>query len=83
MYAGVPRRMKTSARTRSTSWLVSFRPASFPGLPTFQKERHTSMLVAGARFVPDSDSVRVVSAHWRYAGVKQETREMVRVGLAA
>ncbi len=39
-------------------------------------------LVAGARFAPDSDSVPIVTARWLYAGVKQGTREMVRVGLA-
>ena len=39
-------------------------------------------LVAGTRFVPDSESVSVVTARWLYAGVKQGTREMVRVGLA-
>ena len=40
-------------------------------------------MVAGARF--DSDSCRepTVQARWRYAGSKHETREMVRVGLAA
>lgn len=42
-----------------------------------------SSLVAGARFGPDSDNVAVVTARWLYAGVKQETREMVRAGLAA
>ncbi len=42
-----------------------------------------SLLVAGARFAADSDSVCFVTARWLYAGVKQETREMVRVGLAA
>lgn len=41
-----------------------------------------SDLVAGARFAPDSDSVPIVTARWLYAGVKQGTREMVRVGLA-
>ena len=40
-------------------------------------------LVAGARFEPDSDIVPVVTARWLYAGIKQETREMVRVGPAA
>ena len=40
-------------------------------------------LVAGARFVSDSDRLPVVKARWRYAGVKQQTRKMVRVGLAA
>jgi len=40
-------------------------------------------LVAGARFAPDSDSVPVVTARWLYAGVKQGTREMVRVGAVA
>lgn len=42
-----------------------------------------SDLVAGARFAPDSDSVPVVAARWLYAGVKQGTREMVRVGPVA
>jgi hypothetical protein len=37
-------------------------------------------LVAGARFAPDSDSVPVVTARWRYAGVKHAEREMVRTG---
>ena len=41
------------------------------------------LLVAGARFAPDSESVSVVTARWLYAGVKQGTREMVRVGLAS
>ncbi len=40
-------------------------------------------LVAGARFAPDSDSVPVVTVRWLYAGVKQEARQMVRVGLVA
>ncbi len=40
-------------------------------------------LVAGARFVSDSDNLPVVTARWLYVGVKQGTREMVRVGLAA
>jgi hypothetical protein len=40
-------------------------------------------LVAGARFAPDSDSLPVVTARWLYAGVKQATREMVRVGVTA
>jgi hypothetical protein len=39
-------------------------------------------MVARARFVPDSDIVPVVTARWLYAGVKQATREMVRVGVA-
>ena len=38
---------------------------------------------SGARFAPDSDSVPIVTARWLYAGVKQGTREMVRVGPAA
>ncbi len=41
-----------------------------------------SDLVAGARFEADSDRAPLVTAHWLYAGVKQGTREMVRVGLA-
>jgi hypothetical protein len=45
--------------------------------------RASLWLVAGARFAPDSDSVPVLTARWLYAGVKQATREMVRVGLAA
>ncbi len=40
-------------------------------------------LVAGARFAPDSDMVPVATARWLYAGVKQGTREMVRVGMTA
>jgi hypothetical protein len=40
-------------------------------------------LVAGAGFGTDSDNVPVVTARWLYAGVKQQTREMVRVGLGA
>lgn len=40
-------------------------------------------LVAGARFVADSERQPVVKAHWLYAGVKHEAREMVRVGQAA
>ncbi len=40
-------------------------------------------MVAGVRFVADSESVPVVTADWLYAGVKQEKREMVRIGPAA
>ncbi len=40
-------------------------------------------LVAGARFGADSDRVPIVTAHWRYQGVKQGTREMARFGLAS
>ena len=42
-------------------------------------------MVVGAGFVPDwyGDSRFLVTAHWLYAGVKHETREMRRVGLAA
>ncbi len=40
-------------------------------------------LVAGARFEPDSDTIALVTARWCYAGVKQGTREMVRVGPVA
>ncbi len=40
-------------------------------------------MAAGARFVADSDNVLVVTSRWLYAGGKHETREMVRVGLAA
>ena len=41
------------------------------------------VLVAGAGFGTDSDNAPVVTARWLYAGVKQQTREMVRVGLGA
>lgn len=52
-----------------------------PGLPlTFVRP---FVLVAGARFGADSELVPVVTARWLYAGVRQEAREMVRVGLAA
>ncbi len=37
-------------------------------------------LAAGARYVADSERLPDVTAHWLYAGVKQETMEMVRVG---
>ena len=40
-------------------------------------------MVPGARFGADSERVPVVTARWLYAGVRQGTREMVRVGLAA
>ncbi len=40
-------------------------------------------LVAGARFVADSDRLPVVTAHWRYAGITHSAREMARVGLVA
>ena len=42
-----------------------------------------SDLVAGARLVADSERQPVVTARWLYAGVKQGTREMARVGLAS
>ena len=45
--------------------------------------RALSKLVAGARFAPDADGVPVVTARWLYTGVKQETRQMARVGLAS
>ena len=39
-------------------------------------------LVAGARFVADSDKLPIVTARWRYAGIKHSTREMARIGVA-
>ena len=53
-----------------------------PPVPELPSTGSSFDLVAGTRFAPDSDSVPVVTARWRYAGDKQETREMVRVGLA-
>jgi len=38
-------------------------------------------LVAGARFVADSNRPSVVTAHWRYEGTRHSTREMARIGL--
>ena len=38
-------------------------------------------LVAGARFVADSEQLPVVNAHWRYQGAKHAERVMVRVGV--
>ena len=40
-------------------------------------------LVAGARFVADSERLPVVTAHWLYAGIKHAEREMARVGVAS
>ncbi len=40
-----------------------------------------SSLVAGAGFAADSDRLAVVTAHWRYDGIKHSAREMARVGL--
>jgi hypothetical protein len=40
-------------------------------------------MVAGAGFGADWENLPVLTAHWVYAGAKQETREMLRVGLAA
>jgi rubredoxin len=38
------------------------------------------VLVAGARFAPDSEQLSTITAHWRYQGAKHAEREMVRAG---
>ncbi|MCK4914709.1 MAG: hypothetical protein KAS89_00990 [Candidatus Eisenbacteria sp.] len=38
-------------------------------------------LVAGARFGADSDRVPIVTAHWRYSGIKHAQRKLTRIGL--
>ena len=43
----------------------------------------SARVMMAARFVADSDTVPVVTTHWLYAGAKQATRGMVRVGPAA
>lgn len=58
-----------------------------PGLAT-QVDRGymlncSSLVPSGGRFGADSERVSVVTAHWVYAGVKHETREMQRVGLGS
>jgi len=66
----------------SLSWSGEIRLKKLP-VPEMPSTGSSFELVAGARFAPDSDRLPVVKARWRYAGVKQRTREMVRVGLAA
>ncbi len=66
----------------SLSWSGEVRLRKLP-VPEMPSTGSPFELVAGARFAPDSEKLPVVTARWLYAGAKQATREMVRVGLAA